>query len=100
MQALTDHAYYLGVAYDMIVNMTLTLLEVKEKVKDRLKKILDIDDFRIVTASLDNEVWFIGISYTQEFPSTAGQTLKIPVAAMVTVDSKTGDILKINPYLK
>lgn len=84
----------------MIFVMTLTLLEVKEKLKDRLRKILDIDDFRIVIASLDNEVWSIGISYLQEFPSPAGQTLKLPVAALVTVDSNTGDILKITPSSK
>jgi hypothetical protein len=80
--------------------MTLTLLEIKEKVKDHLRKILDIDDFRIVIASLDNDVWSIGITYFQDFPSSTGQTLKIPVATMVSVDSNTGEILKITPALK
>ena len=82
--------------------MTLTLLEVKEKINDPLKKLLDIDDFRIVFAErrkdLSGDVpWLLGINFTQKVTSSkTKEVVDLPSSVVVTVDAETGEITAVS----
>jgi hypothetical protein len=82
--------------------MSLTLLEVKNKVKEELKKTLDIDDFRIVFADKKNDMdgverWIIGINFDQEVISDkTKERIHIPSSRIVTIDAETGEIVAVS----
>ena len=82
--------------------MPLTLLEVKEKIKEPLKKILEIDDFRIVLAKRRKDMsgetsWVLGINFSQKvmMPKT-GENVFLPVSVVITVNEDNGEITGIS----
>lgn len=82
--------------------MSLTLLEVKEKIKEELKGTLDIEDFRIVFAEKrkgtdGNENWIVGVNFDQEVISDkTGDRIHIPSSRVVLIDANTGEIVQVS----
>lgn len=82
--------------------MALTLLEVKDKIKDHVKKIFEIDEFRIVFAERGKDLsgespWIIGINFVQEVKSEkTNEILKLPSSLVISVNAETGEIISVS----
>ncbi len=65
--------------------MVLSLIEAKEKLEPQLKSLLDIDDFKIVTAQHDKNTWILFVEY--QIPE------KGPTGVLVYYKTKTTGFL-------
>ncbi|MCL5679452.1 MAG: hypothetical protein M1301_04435 [Candidatus Thermoplasmatota archaeon] len=82
--------------------MPLTLLEVKDKIKEPLKEILETDDFRIVFAERRKDLsgetpWVLAINFTQKVASPKiGEEIYLPASVVITINDETGEITGIS----
>ncbi len=73
--------------------MPLSLVELKEKLKPQLESLLNVSDFKIVSAEHKNNVWIIMVEYQKPYKGPAGGItyFRNEVTGMV-VNDETGEI--------
>ncbi len=55
--------------------MVLSLTEVKDKLKPQLKILLDVDDFKIITAEHKDNSWLVFVEYQMPEKGPSGVML-------------------------
>ncbi len=73
--------------------MSLSLVEIKEKLKPQLKELWGVDDFKIVTAEHKDQWWMVFVEYNAQetSPSGALKYYKIKKTGL-GVNDETGQI--------
>jgi len=77
--------------------VVLTLVDLKDKLKPQLKKLWDVDDFKIIKASHVANKWIVEVEYQKPNKSLAGDTVfYFPVASAIAANDETGQIESIS----
>ena len=80
--------------------MSLTLVELKAKLKDQLKELIGIDDFKITFAHQDvnSKKWNVTVSYvTESQPDSEGRKFRLERNVTLTTDAE-GKVYNIQAF--
>jgi predicted type IV restriction endonuclease len=72
---------------------SLSLIELKEKLKPQLESLMEVKDFKITIAEHENNFWILGIEYQKPYKGPSGvMTYFKNETKGIVVDDDTGQI--------